>query len=71
MKEDTSYQTWSALTSSSYNKMYKQNAPTTKAWNVDTVLRRDERNTVRSVLTISFRGKNSLQFIVNISTNSQ
>lgn len=34
-----SYQRWSALTASSYNKIYRQNPPTTKAWNVDTVLK--------------------------------
>lgn len=34
------YQRWSALTASSYNKMYRQNPPTTKAWNVDTVLKK-------------------------------
>lgn len=37
------YQTWSALTASSYNKIYKQNAPTTKAWNVDTVLKKERK----------------------------
>jgi len=35
-----SYQRWSALTASSYNKIYRQNPPTTKAWNVDTVLKK-------------------------------
>jgi len=34
------YQRRSALTASSYNKIYRQNPPTTKAWNVDTVLKK-------------------------------
>lgn len=34
------YQRGSALTASSYNKIYRQNPPTTKAWNVDTVLKK-------------------------------